>query len=188
MDDGNGSAHLVFFTAATGPSSTTSERMRISNNGNVIISNALLNIHGGIPFAVPNNYMAKGSLTIGSTGTNYGGGNNWNANTAAFLMECQDNTEIAIHDSGDRLASFMHYISGTSGYFKYGRDMGSGPTNHQFYCNSWVGIMNDVAADDSDTNLLLDLAIRNRYSGEGAAALDTTSNALKLRFGTINQA
>eukprot|EP00960_Hanusia_phi_P060618 764563-Hanusia_phi.AAC.1 len=35
MDDGGGSSHLVFFTAPTGSATTTSERMRILNNGNV---------------------------------------------------------------------------------------------------------------------------------------------------------
>ena len=46
--------------------------------------------------------MQSGSLTIGGTNANYGGGNNWTTNTAGLMMECQDNTEIAVHDSGHR--------------------------------------------------------------------------------------
>ena len=38
-------------------------------------------------------------------------------------MECSDITEIVIHDSGTRLASFMYYAGNI---FKIGRDMGWG--------------------------------------------------------------
>ena len=58
--------------------------------------------------------MATGSLTIGDTSKSFGGGNNWNTNTAGLLMECFDNTEIAVHDNVTRIASFMYYTVGTN--------------------------------------------------------------------------
>jgi hypothetical protein len=33
----------------------------------------------------------------------------WNGNTAGLLLECSVNTEIAVHDNGTRLASFMYH-------------------------------------------------------------------------------
>ena len=71
--------------------------------------------------------MAPGSLTIGGIDRNYGGGSTkWNTNTAGLLLETLDNTEIAIHDSNLRLASFMYYESANN-CFTIGRDMGWGP-------------------------------------------------------------
>jgi hypothetical protein len=92
----------IFYT------NSSTERMRILANGNVGIGtnnpNCKLDIRGVVnitntnPFAVPNNYMANGSLTFGDTLLNYGNGTNWTTNTAGLLMECADNTEIAIYD------------------------------------------------------------------------------------------
>ncbi len=54
--------------------------------------------------------MQTGSLTIGDTNLNYGGGNLWNEeNAAGLLIECLDNTEIAVQDNGSRIASFMFF-------------------------------------------------------------------------------
>jgi hypothetical protein len=41
-------------------------------------------------------------------------------------MECADNTEIAVHDSGNRLASLMYYEGGGTNKITIGRDMGWG--------------------------------------------------------------
>jgi hypothetical protein len=90
--------------------------------------NGIANINGGTNFAVLNNYMQTGSLTIGDNTRNYGGGAFWNANTAGLLMECLDNTEIAVHDAGARVASLMYY-NGASGNITMGRDMGWGVSN-----------------------------------------------------------
>ena len=49
--------------------------------------------------------MQNGSLTIGDISLNYGNGTNWTTNTSGLLLECLDNTEIAIH--GNRVVSFM---------------------------------------------------------------------------------
>ncbi len=54
-------------------------------------------IHNGSPYAVANNFMASGNLTIGGTTANYGGGTLWNGgNAAGLMMECLDNTEICV--------------------------------------------------------------------------------------------
>lgn len=90
-------------------------------------STGAVNVAGDTTYAVPNNYMGRGSLTIGSTTANYGGGWGWNSNTAGLMMECSDTTEIAIHDSGTRVASFMYYY-GPSNYLYMGRDVGWGTT------------------------------------------------------------
>lgn len=87
-----------------------------------------VNIYGGGTFAVPTGFMAAGSLTIGATDKNYGGATNgWTSNTAGLLLECSDYTEMAVHDAGTRLASFMYY-NGPANVFIIGRDMGNGTT------------------------------------------------------------
>ena len=87
----------------------------------------LTNIRAGNPYAVPNNYMSAGSLTIGDCSLNYGGGTTyWSSNTAGLLMECLDNTEIAVHDAGNRVSSMMRYNANT---LTMGRDMGWGVAN-----------------------------------------------------------
>ena len=67
--------------------------------------------------------MQNGSLTIGDTLLNYGNGTNWTTNTSALLFECLDNTEIAIHDSGNKVVSFTQYQGGATPMFTIGRDM-----------------------------------------------------------------
>jgi hypothetical protein len=82
---------------------------------------------GGTNYANTNNYMAMGSLTLGASNKNYGGGTSgWNGNTAALLFECLDNTEIAVHDAGDRVASLSYYAGNM---ITMGRNMGWGNTN-----------------------------------------------------------
>ena len=83
-------------------------------------------INDGNGFAVKNNYMASGSLTIGSINQSYGGGSNWTTSTAGLLLETQTNTEIAVHDSGHRLASLMYYEGDSNNRLTVGRDMGWG--------------------------------------------------------------
>ena len=83
----------------------------------------LANIHAGTPYAVPNGLMASGSLTIGDVAKNYGNQSSFTTNTAGLLLECLDNTEIAVHDSGNRLTSLMYY---SGNLIRLGRDMGFG--------------------------------------------------------------
>ena len=66
-------------------------------------------IHNGSPYAVANNFMQSGSLTIGGINANYGIAQNWTTNTTGFMMECADYTEMCVHDAGQRVASFMYY-------------------------------------------------------------------------------
>ncbi len=75
-------------------------------------------------------------MTIGGSNANYGGGSNWNANTAGLLFECLDNTEIAVHDGDNRVSSLMFYAGGSNFYHEYCRNMGWGhPNQHYFNCN-----------------------------------------------------
>lgn len=90
-----------------------------------VMSNGAFNIWSGTNYAAPIGFMAGGSLTIGNIGANFGGGTGWSANTAGLLFEAMDNTEIAIHDSGTRLASLAYYEGGVN-RITMGRDMGWG--------------------------------------------------------------
>ena len=70
--------------------------------------------------------MQKGSLTIGDTLLNYGGGSNWTSNTAGLMLECLNNTEIAVHDAGQRVASLMYYEGDGTNKITIGRDIAWG--------------------------------------------------------------
>jgi hypothetical protein len=48
------------------------------------------------------------------------------ANTSGILLECLDNTEIAIHDVSKRFASLMYYEGDNTNKITIGRDMGWG--------------------------------------------------------------
>ena len=39
-------------------------------------------------------------------------------------MECSDNTEIAVHDFNNRLASLIQYVGGSTNNIIMGRNMG----------------------------------------------------------------
>ena len=115
------------------------EKMRIHTNGYVGINNTnpkshlyvngIAGINNGSEYAITNNYMASGSLTIGGQNANYGCGYNWSTSTAGLMMECLDNTEIMIHDSGNRLVSPMAYYGGpNNNRIIIGRDAGWGNT------------------------------------------------------------
>jgi len=87
-----------------------------------------VNFHGGNPFAVQNNFMALGSLTIGSIYQNYGGSTiGWMSGnltgTAGLLLECNNNTEIAVHNYNCRVASLLYYQGGTSPIIFIGRSL-----------------------------------------------------------------
>jgi hypothetical protein len=86
------------------------------------------NISNGSGFANGNNYMSNGSLTIGGTNANFGGGNGWSASTAGLLLETLANTEIAVHDAGQRLTSLMYFEGDAVNRITIGRDMAWGVT------------------------------------------------------------
>jgi len=87
-------------------------------------------------YAVAQGHMSSRTLTVGSTTSNYGGGNSWNTNTAAILLECTDNTEIAAHDSGTRVSSLMYYEGASTNRITIGRDMGWGTIASVRMCGS----------------------------------------------------
>jgi len=93
---------------------TPSEKLHVS--GNTYIEGKVCIGHNIYPNLQP------GALSIGYTDADYGGGNNWNTNTAGLLLNCKDNTEIAVHDAGSRIASFMYY-EGANNRITIGRNM-----------------------------------------------------------------
>ena len=126
-------------------------------------------VSDGDGYAVPNSHMASGSLTIGSLTANFGGATNWNANTAGLLLETLDDTEIAIHDSGTRVASVVRYQSAPNS-LTIGRDMGWGPISN-------VVVTGALHAGNSD---LYFTKIDHDHTGfgntAGYAAIENTSN------------
>ena len=111
----------------------------------------MVNITNTSPYAVANNFMANGSLTIGDMLLNYGNGTNWNTNTAGLLMECLNNTEIAIHDAGSRVISALQYLGGTTSTIVLGRNMGWGEIG-TILLNGNVGIGTGVPNSKLDVN------------------------------------
>lgn len=112
----------VYITGSNVGIKTTSPLCAIDVNG-------AANIWSGTRFAVANNYMALGSLTIGDCTKDFGGANGWAANTAGLMLECSNNTEICIHDHNTRIASLMYYEGGTnSNKMILGRGIGTTPS------------------------------------------------------------
>ncbi len=96
-------------TIASFKSSAISLNKTATVGGDFKVGYGLANIHNSSQYAVINNFMASGSLTIGGTTGNYGTATNWSASTAGLLMECSDYTEICFHDASTRVASLMDY-------------------------------------------------------------------------------
>jgi hypothetical protein len=87
-----------------------------------------VNFTNSSPYATTQGYMAPGSLTIGDTAMNYGNNSAaWGigyTNAAGLLMECSANTEIAVHDNANRVASLIQYLGDTTNKIIIGRNMG----------------------------------------------------------------
>ena len=111
------------------------------NSSQTIIGGSHTNTLGyaqiGSDYAVQQGFMnKKGCLTIGNTTHNYGGQSGWTSSgnyTACLMMECSDETEIAVHDSAARVASMAHYYNNV---FTFGRDMGWGVAHTEFKGNA----------------------------------------------------
>ncbi|MEM7803063.1 MAG: tail fiber domain-containing protein, partial [Chloroflexota bacterium] len=139
--DGSESQNLRYIDfRANGGGFTGGQRlMQIREHGQVSI--------GSVSYAVPNNFMAPGSLTIGNYTDNYGGGNNWHSNTAGLMLECDAHTEVAVHDAGTRLASLLYYQGNNVNQITIGRDMGWGTTKVKLADSLTInkGNLNDAA-------------------------------------------
>jgi hypothetical protein len=122
--------------------------------------------------------MAPGSLTVGNINSNFGGGTTgWNTNTAGLLLETLDNTEIAVHDSGKRLASLMYYEGGDVNRITIGRQMDpSWGAISTLALNGNVGI----GTKDPPKHLLEIGASVNGIAFQGS---DGSPNAGYIRFG-----
>jgi hypothetical protein len=125
LQSGTGVAGVVIDTANNVGIGITNPSVRLDINGNVKIQASRVAIQSS-GFAINNNYMYPDTLTIGNQDINYGGGQNWNTNTASLMFECRDHTEIAVHDSGNYVHSFMWYYQNA---FTIGRNMGWGAPN-----------------------------------------------------------
>jgi hypothetical protein len=163
--------NFSFYTTPTTQGVIT-ERLRIENGKTYSFGNAVA-ICKTDNYGVVNNNMSAGSLTIGDISVNFGGGTTgWIANTAGLLMECTDNTEIAIHDSGNRVASFMYYEGGATNRFQIGRNM--------FWGNiGTIALWGNVGIGTATPSTLLDVV-----GGTPILTLRTSGNAEgKIYFG-----
>jgi hypothetical protein len=163
-DNTNGSEDgLLSFQVGTNGSMGNSyqqEKMRILSNGNVGIGTqsphskldvrGVGNITSGDGYAAVNGYMQAGSLNIGSVSLDYGGGNSWTTNTAGLMFECANNTEIAVHDSGNRLASLIYYQGGTTNRIHIGRDMGWGTS--PLFATSYIQCIGELLVTTTNGN------------------------------------
>lgn len=167
----NGRASYYTWYVSNGPSGGS---LLINNNGAV-------NVAGNSPFAVPNGYMSRGSLTIGSTDANYGWGSSWTSSTAGLLLECADLTEIAVHDAGHRVASMIAYAGGAGrNWLVLGRDMGWGSSyvtttsTFSVATDSQYGRFNVYNPDGSYTHF--GTSERINYVRGGKTLFDTTTD------------
>lgn len=127
---------LYLETASNNTGTYNTNQLVLNNNGNVGIgTNAaqqkldvrgVAAINGGTLYASANNHLTTGALNIGDYGRNYGGGSGWGANTAGILLECLDNTEVAVHDFGSRISSMLYFEGAGTNRLQIGRDMGWG--------------------------------------------------------------
>ncbi len=123
----------------------------ISLNKNMTVSgflkvNGIANINYGNPNATGNNFMRSGSLTIGRVNANYGGGSSWSSNTAGLLLECSDNTEIAVHDASNRVASLIYFQGGGTNKITIGRNMGRDAISSVDICGALNMINGSIVA------------------------------------------
>ena len=157
-------------------------------NGNFRVYNGAAQIRGVSSYANIATSMATGSLTIGDTSKSFGGSSGWNANVAGLLMECDNNTEIAIHDNATRIASFMYYAGGGTNQFYIGRDMGWGAISQvNFYGNIQIAnsLTNKLIFDDFTNTTKIQLftgysfginASTLRYDSAGVHKFNTNNN------------
>jgi hypothetical protein len=71
---------------------------------------------------------------------NYGGSSDWTSNTAGLMLECLNNTEIAVHDAGNRVASLMYFEGGGANKITIGRNWAPWGAISNIILNGNVGI------------------------------------------------
>lgn len=91
-----------------------------NNPGSTLEVQGRVNFCTSTRYAAVSGYMTTGSLTIGGQADYGGGTTGWISNTAGFMMECDNYTEMMVHDYGTRCASFMRY-DGPNNTFIIGR-------------------------------------------------------------------
>jgi len=106
----------------------------IASNGNIGIGTnnpaATLNVSGTVSIqtgatGVQMNDMTSGSLKLGNITQNYGQvGSGSTTNMGVIVLECLDNTEIALHDAGTANHSLIRYTS--NGNITMGRNLAWG--------------------------------------------------------------
>ena len=147
------------------------------------------NIWYGNRYAVSGGKMAPGSLTIGNTSANFGGGSLWNSNTAALMLECEDNTEIAVHDNGTRISSLMYFEGGAANRITIGRSMGFGTISKiNMLGNIGLGTPDPTHTLDVRGNIVINAAGKylsfrpNMANINGDWALEYEAGAAGLNF------
>jgi hypothetical protein len=157
-----------------------SDRMTIYNNGAV-------GIQGAGNWAIAQG-MTAGSLAIGNITQNYGGQSGAVANLAGLMMECSDNTEIAIHDANTSLHSFMRYTS--NGNFRIGRNMGWGVANlyitGPLVCESYITSPSYILGIEVYARNGYDTRIRSDSGGMYLEMGGIGSAGDLLKFGAYN--
>lgn len=178
----------IIFSSGNANTTTTPPRMILNTTGYLGIGSGdpkchlqvrgIGNINGGNPYATNNNFMQTGSLTIGDLLLNYGGCNTWTTNTAGLMMECLNDTEIAVHDNANRVASLMYFQGGATNKLTIGRNMG-------WDTLSLVNFKSSVSIDN--TNTTLDFGQRGqdnliRFWTDGTNTYGIGINASVLRY------
>ena len=106
----------------------------IASNGNIGIGtnnpSSTLNVNGIVAIQTGTTGvgiadMTSGSLKLGNITQNYGSsGSGSTTNMGCIVLECLDNTEIALHDSGNANHSLIRYTTGNN--ITMGRNFGWG--------------------------------------------------------------
>jgi hypothetical protein len=164
--------NIVLNNSATCASSLTVNGVTILKNNTSI--KGIADIHNGNKYAVLNGRMQNGSLTIGDTLLNYGNkyystpagydGPDWTTNTCGLLMECVDNTEIAVHRNSDNnVSSLLCYQGSTINTIFIGRDMGWGPSSLNIAGITKIGT-NTLALTDSVFEVFNNILVRKNVT------------------------